>query len=140
VNSGVSEYQCKNWCHEEKQDARMKGKDRQQEYTSRYCSVWSRYYATTARKANIPDPFLGNSSVNKFPLLGSSFLIMQQLDYNNATAVFSMWSVLRSLELMSSLKVQFCTGVCEERTSAGGRGITIVGAVTRKRLVTDTEH
>jgi hypothetical protein len=32
---------------------------------------------------------------------------------------------------------QFCTGVCEERTWAGGRGITIVEAVTRKRLVTD---
>jgi hypothetical protein len=28
-------------------------------------------------------PFLGNSSVNTFPLLGTGFLIMQQLDYNN---------------------------------------------------------
>jgi hypothetical protein len=32
---------------------------------------------------------------------------------------------------------QFCTGVCEERTSASGRGLATVGAVTRKRLVTD---
>jgi hypothetical protein len=29
-------------------------------------------------------------------------------------------------------------GVCEERTSDGG--IAIVGAVTRKRIVTDREH
>jgi hypothetical protein len=35
---------------------------------------------------------------------------------------------------------QFCTEVCEERTWAGGRGIAIVGAVTRKRLVTDWKH
>jgi hypothetical protein len=35
---------------------------------------------------------------------------------------------------------QFCTGVCEERTWVGGRGIAIVGAVTRKRIVTDSEH
>jgi hypothetical protein len=40
-------------------------------------------------------PFLGNSWVNTFPLLGSRFLIMQQLDYNNGNEVFSMWSVLR---------------------------------------------
>jgi hypothetical protein len=32
---------------------------------------------------------------------------------------------------------QFYTGVHEDRTSAGGRGIAIIGAVTRKRLVTD---
>jgi hypothetical protein len=29
-------------------------------------------------------------------LLGSGFLIMQQLDYNNWKAVFSTWCVLRS--------------------------------------------
>jgi hypothetical protein len=36
-----------------------------------------------------------------------------------------------------SVEREFCTGVCEERTLAGGRGIAIVGADTRKRLVTD---
>jgi hypothetical protein len=41
-------------------------------------------------------PFLGNGSVNTFPLLGSIFLIMQQLDYNNRNGVFYMWSALRS--------------------------------------------
>jgi hypothetical protein len=42
----------------------------------------------TARWADIPDPFLGNDSINTFPLLGSRFLIMQQLDYNNGKGVF----------------------------------------------------
>jgi hypothetical protein len=32
--------------------------------------------------------FLGNGSVNTFPLLGSRFLIMQQLDYNSGNRVF----------------------------------------------------
>jgi hypothetical protein len=31
------------------------------------CSVYSRYYTTTAREANIPKPVLGNGSVNTFP-------------------------------------------------------------------------
>jgi hypothetical protein len=44
---------------------------------------------------DIPGPFLGNCSVNTFPLLGSRFLTMQQLGYN-AIAVFSLLSVLRS--------------------------------------------
>jgi hypothetical protein len=42
-----------------------------------YCSVKSRCYATIARWADIPWPFLGSSSVNTFPLLGNIFLIMQ---------------------------------------------------------------
>jgi hypothetical protein len=33
-------------------------------------------------------PFLGNGSVNMFLLLGSRFLIMHQLDYNNGKCVF----------------------------------------------------
>jgi hypothetical protein len=39
--------------------------------------------------------FLGNGWLNTFPLLGSSFLRMQQLKYNNGRAVFSMRSVPR---------------------------------------------
>jgi hypothetical protein len=42
----------------------------------------------TARWADIPDLFLGNCSVNTFPLLARRFLIMQQLDYNNERYVF----------------------------------------------------
>jgi hypothetical protein len=40
-------------------------------------------------------PFLGNISVNTFPLLGSRFLIMQQLNATNSRTVFSMWSMPR---------------------------------------------
>jgi hypothetical protein len=39
------------------------------------------------RWVDIPDPFLGSGSVNTFPLPGSRFLIMQQLDFNNGRAV-----------------------------------------------------
>jgi hypothetical protein len=46
----------------------------------KYCSVLSRCYATTSRWADIPGHFLGNGSVNTFPLLGISFLIMQKFD------------------------------------------------------------
>jgi hypothetical protein len=55
---------------------------------SRYYRVYSHCYATTARWANILDPFLSNSSENTFPLLGSRFLITQQLDFNNGREGF----------------------------------------------------
>jgi hypothetical protein len=48
----------------------------------------SRCCATTARWADIPGKFLGNGSVNTFPLLGSRFLIIQHLDYNNGEMCF----------------------------------------------------
>jgi hypothetical protein len=54
-----------------------------------------RCYATTAKWADIPWPFLGNGSGNPSPLLGITLLIMQYLDYNNGRAVFSMLSVSR---------------------------------------------
>jgi hypothetical protein len=58
---------------------------------------------------------------------------MQQLDYNNGRAVFSTWSVPRCYKQgMKSVESEFCTGVFEERTWAGGRGIATVGAVTGK--------
>jgi hypothetical protein len=43
--------------------------------------------------ADTRDPFLGNDSVNTFPLLGSRFIIIQKLDYNKGTTVSSTWSV-----------------------------------------------
>jgi hypothetical protein len=83
-------------------------------------------------------PFLSNGSVNTFPLLGIRFLTMLQLHQNNGRAVFPRWSVPTCYKQGTKLvNNQFCTGVCEERTWAGGRRMTIVGAVTRKRLVTD---
>jgi hypothetical protein len=51
--------------------------------------------------------------------------------------LFYVWSVLRCYEQGTRLELsQFCTAVCEERTWAGGRGIAIGAACTRKRLVT----
>jgi hypothetical protein len=47
------------------------------------------------RWADIPGLFLGNGSVNAFPLLNRRFLIMQQFYYNNRRVVFPVWSVLR---------------------------------------------
>jgi hypothetical protein len=83
--------------------------------------------------------FPGNGSVNTFPLLGSRFLIMQQLDHNNGKIVFSLWSVPRCYTQGAGLD----SVDSSERESVkiglqpGGRGIGIVGAVTRKRLITD---
>jgi hypothetical protein len=95
-------------------------------------------YAMTVRWADIPGPFPGNGSVNTFPLLDSRFLIMQQLDYSTGRAVFTIWSVPRCYKQETrSVESQSYTGVCEERTLAGVTEITIVGAFTRKRLVTD---
>jgi hypothetical protein len=55
---------------------------------------------------------------------------------NNRRAVFSMWPVPRCYKQGTRLELrQYCEGVGEERTWAGGRGLAIVGAVTRKRLV-----
>jgi hypothetical protein len=71
------------------------------------------------RWADIPGPFLGNGSVNTFPLLVSRYLIMQQLDYNTGRTVFSTWSVpgdYKGNEVWSLVESMFCTGVCEERT------------------------
>jgi hypothetical protein len=48
-----------------------------------------------------------------------------------------MWPVLRCYKQIEGQFSQFCTGVSEEKTSAGGREIAIVGAVIRKHLVTD---
>jgi hypothetical protein len=70
------------------------------------------------RWAEIPRPFLGNGSLNTCPLLGSRFLIMQQLDYNSERAIFSMvllsgykqdevWSLVHSEFVQESVKRGF---------------------------------
>jgi hypothetical protein len=77
------------------------------------------------------DPFLGNGSVNTFPLQCSRFLILQPMDYKNHVAR----SRGEDLELSQS-----CPGVCEDKLEPGGRGRAIVGAVIRKCPVTHWEH
>jgi hypothetical protein len=64
---------------------------------------------------------------------------------NNTTVGLQQWkSYVLYVVLVERLKpdefwsLVSCMGVCEEGTlAAGGRGIAIVGAITRKRLVTD---
>jgi hypothetical protein len=60
-------------------------------------------------------------------------------DTNTTTEeLLSMWSVLKCYNQGTWFEFShFCRTVCEERTSAGGSGIAIVGAVIRKRQVTD---
>jgi hypothetical protein len=49
--------------------------------------------------------------------------------------VFSMWSMLRCYKQGTSLELnQLCTEPVKRGLETGGRGISIVGAVTRKRL------
>jgi hypothetical protein len=50
-------------------------------------------------------PFLGNSSVNNIPLLGSRFSIIQQLDCNNGRAVFSTCSVPKCYKQGTRLEI-----------------------------------
>jgi hypothetical protein len=52
--------------------------------------VYSRCYATIAKWADIPGPFLGNGSVNTFELLHNRFIIMHQLYYTDGRSVFYM--------------------------------------------------
>jgi hypothetical protein len=80
-------------------------------------------------------PFLGNGSVNTFPLLGSRFLIMQQLDYNNGNGVFSMWIVPKCYKQWTSL-VEFWNGGYEEITWAlEAEESPLLEAVAREQLV-----
>jgi hypothetical protein len=44
------------------------------------------------------------------------------------------------LQARYKVRAYFCRGICEERALVGSRGIAIVEAVTRKRLVTDWER
>jgi hypothetical protein len=77
--------------------------------------------------------------------LGKHVPISRQQILNNITgglqqskSVFSTWSVQRCyISKGKSQFSQFCMVVCEEATLAVGKGIDTVGAVTRKRLVTD---
>jgi hypothetical protein len=82
-------------------------------------------------------PLLRNCSIHTFPLLGSRFLITQQADYNNGKRAFLRGPCRYVISKGQSMESEFCAGVYEEKTCAGGRGIAIVGAVTRKHLVTD---
>jgi hypothetical protein len=49
----------------------------------KYFSVYGLCYAMIARWAAIPEPFLGKNSINTLALVGSRFLILLQLDFNN---------------------------------------------------------
>jgi hypothetical protein len=54
------------------------------------------------------------------PLLDSRFLIMQQLNYKNGRAVFSLWSMPRGYkrdEVWNFVESEFSMGVCEEDLS-----------------------
>jgi hypothetical protein len=93
------------------------------------------------RWADIPGPFPGNASVNMFSCVPSRFLIMQQLDYNNGRTVFSTWSVPRGYkrdEVWNLVQLGFSSVLesLKRGLEPGGRGIVIVGAVARKRLIT----
>jgi hypothetical protein len=100
-----------------------------------HCTVACRVVAM--QRADIAVPFLGNGSVNTFL---QQWIDMQQWR-NCWKQGVSVWSVLRCYVQGTRLELsQLSRVVCEEMTWAGGRGIAIVGAITRKRLVTHWEH
>jgi hypothetical protein len=68
-----------------------------------------------------------------FPLLGSRFLILQQLDYNNGNGMF-----LRGpcRDVISKGQGHFSMGLCEERTSeCEAEECPLLEAIARERLV-----
>jgi hypothetical protein len=99
-------------------------------YILKYCSVWGRCYTMNARWAVITRLFLGNGSVNTFPLLDSRFVIMQRLDYNNGRPVFSTWSVPRCYKQ----GIKSVDSMWREDMRAWSWRISTVKAVDRKRL------
>jgi hypothetical protein len=101
-----------------------------------YCRVHIRCYATTMKWEDIPEPFLGNGSVNTFPLLCNRFLIVQQVDYNNGKDYVFYVVRHEMLQARESVDSYIWESVKRELEPRGKR-ITTVGAVTRKRLVTD---
>jgi hypothetical protein len=60
------------------------------------------------RDRQIPDSFLGNCSVNTFPLLGSRLLIIRKLYYKNGKAVFSTSSVLKGYKQNEGFRLVKC--------------------------------
>jgi hypothetical protein len=103
----------------------------------RHCSVLSHCYATTERKADIQWPFVGNASVITFQLLGSTYCTYCNSWITKIGELCFLRGPFRDTisKGLGYSPLQFCMGVCEERTWAGGRGIAIVGAVNRKPLV-----
>jgi hypothetical protein len=80
---------------------------------------------------------LRNVSINTFPFVRQQILNNETVGLQQCKRGLSAWSVRRSyLEDSWVHPVSSVRGVCEERTGAGGRGIAVVGAVVRKRLVT----
>jgi hypothetical protein len=63
-------------------------------FPQEYCSAYSRYHATTVSD-KYTRPVSGQRLGKRVLLLGSRFLIMQQIHCNNGRAVFSTWSVPR---------------------------------------------
>jgi hypothetical protein len=70
---------------------------------------------------HISHPFLGNGSVNTFPMLDRRFLTMQQLDFNNGRDVFSTWSALRCYKQGIRLEPVSCNRV--QLRDGGQRGM-----------------
>jgi hypothetical protein len=81
-------------------------------------------------------PFLGSDSVHTFPILGSRFLIMQQLDTTMDELCFLCGPCRVGISKGQSSFSQSCTRSCEERTWAReAKESLLLEAVARERLV-----
>jgi hypothetical protein len=96
-------------------------------------------YATTARWAHIPGPFLDNSSVNTFAQQQTRTQQYKSCVFYVVRAERLSWrQVGTPSQLLVDSSVRESVRVCEQKTWFGGRIIAITGA--RKRLVTDWDH
>jgi hypothetical protein len=77
-------------------------------------------------QVDIPD-----DSVNTFPLLGSRFLTMQKMGFNNRRDVFSTWSMPGCYKQRNRLEPVSCEAVASREAEES----PMIGAVARKRVV-----
>jgi hypothetical protein len=100
--------------------------------TDIYCRMYSHCYATAARWADIPGPFLGNGLVNTFAQQQTR---TQQL-YSNTETVFSA-ACTEMLQARDKVRVSSVWESVKRGLEPRDRGTAIAGAVARKCLVTD---
>jgi hypothetical protein len=74
-----------------------------------YCGTFAQSKNCEARETAV------KQTMEQCPLLGTRFLILQQLDYNIRRAVFSMWSVLSRYKRDEVARVLSRKLGCEEK-------------------------
>jgi hypothetical protein len=100
-----------------------------------YCSVQSGYTRIVSAQ-RLGKHFPTKQTTEQRPLLGSRFLIMQQLDYTNGRAVFSTWSFPRGYKRHKIRVSQFSRVEAGSNTSTVA--VRVVGGDKKGSLKSET--